>query len=854
MAFFMTLLLYAAVFVLTELLRPKPDIEGAKPGGLGDFSFPTAQEGRAVPIIWGTVRLNGPNLGWYGDLRTKSIKEKVDTGLFSSDNVTVGHKYFIGIDFMLCRGEFGASHSQGLRRIWVDDNELRKASAGWTQSGAITINEDDFFGKDSGGISGTLRLFDGSLSQAQSSYMAGLADIDSTLLPNYRGTAHAVMEQMYVGNAPSLRPWAFELRRIPDGLGLAANALINGSDANPANVIYEIMTNAEWGLGLSNVDETQMAAAGVILAGENNGYARVLDRPLQAVELLAEIEQQVDGFLVQDAITKDWQIRLIRETDYPSPLSLIPAFDESNVLSLDFSRGAWADTTNQVKVQFTDRDKGFAGSFAVAQDMANKIIQNDVDVIATQNYPAVQERGLANDLAWRDLRTLSYPLAKGKIKSDRSNYTLRPGDLIRITWPPYDIVDLVARINKISLGTDSAQEMIYDWVEDIFRIELPSFADPPDSNWAPIEDGPVNVGAARLWLMPLGYQDVNNVQQIGLLASRGDGSQTEFDVYLRESTSLPIVEQRSGHTLESVVSPFTPTGLLDGAIEINEGSPNNFNNDVIVINTTSDIDLVTGSHIVGDLNDPIPPNLALIDDEIVFFENVTDLGGGQYQMNGVYRGMLDSAVARHDDNSIVWFFSYGIGLLQTVLDPLTLGIGVWFMSSSGAGDQGPPDSSPSADSPQKGVHESLDLFDRYLGPSAPTNVSIDGVRLGDVDELGDTFNVNWRNRLNSFTSRTHEQENNSVAGTGYTYNVRIYHTGVSPEVEVYNQTGITADAGVSPTGGTHAVSGYAVDFSPLSSPWASPHPFAQTYRLEIEAVDGSPEVISGKWERDFTRA
>jgi hypothetical protein len=67
--FWIAFLQYIAVFLISELLRPKPDIENAKPASLGDFQFPTADEGRAVPIVWGTVRLNGPNIGWFGDLR-----------------------------------------------------------------------------------------------------------------------------------------------------------------------------------------------------------------------------------------------------------------------------------------------------------------------------------------------------------------------------------------------------------------------------------------------------------------------------------------------------------------------------------------------------------------------------------------------------------------------------------------------------------------------------------------------------------------------------------------------------------------------------------------------------------------
>lgn len=858
MAFFLTLLLYVGVFLLTELLRPKPEIEQAKPAGLGDFNFPTAEEGRAAQVIWGTVRLNGPNLGWYGDLQAKKIKEKVSSGLFNSKDVVVGFEYSLGIDFMMCRGNLNPTPAitggTGLRRIWVDDVELRPASAGWVSSGTININDENFFGKDVGGIVGTLRFYGGTNNETQNAYMAGLPDIDATLLPNYKNQCHLVLERVYIGNQPSLRPWAFELRRIPNGLGLAdSDALVNGNDANPANVLYEIFTDPEWGLGLTNVDETQLAAAGVILASENNGYSRILDRGLQAVELIAEVEQQVDGFMVQDPVSKEWQLRLIRETDYPSPLTDVPLFDESNTMSLEFSRGAWADTTNQVKVQYTDRSNDYKSTFAVAQDMANKVIQNNDDVIATQNYPAVQEASLANELAWRDLRTLSYPLAKGKLKADRSNYLLRPGDLARITWPPYDIEDFFVRINKVSLGTAEANEMIYDWTEDVFRAEVPSFADPTSSLWTPLDDDPVNVSAARVWELPLGYQEVSDSQQIGLLAVRANGTQTGYDVYIKEDASLPIDTSRTGTTLDTQVSPFTPAALLDGAIEINEGSPNNFNNDTILINTATDIDLVNETHVLADLDGDFPPNLALINDEIIFYESVTSLGGGAYQMNNCYRGMLDTAVARHEDNSIVWFFTYGIGNLQTILDPSTVGLSVWFMSSSGAGDQGPPDSSPTG-SPEIGVNRTLELTEgRYKAPGAAVNVSIDGVRLGDVDTLGDSFTINWRSRVPSFTDRSKTQEDAHESGSGYTYNVRVYHTGVSPEVEVFNQTGISADGGTSPVGGTQLVSGYAVDFSPLASPWPSPQPFEQTYRIEIEAVNNSPEQISQMWSRDFTR-
>jgi hypothetical protein len=859
--FWIAFLQYIAVFLISELLRPKPDIENAKPASLGDFQFPTADEGRAVPIVWGTVRLNGPNIGWFGDLRTKAIKKKVKTGMFSSKNVIVGYRYFLGIDFMLCRGDMSTGTpdlSNGIRKIWVQD-ELLRSGGSWVNDGTISFDQPQFFGgKDEGGIVGTMRVYPGSTGQVKSSYMANLGEIVPTKLPAYRGTAHVVLEGMEVGNSANIPPWAFEVRRIPNGLNLTlTNALVSGHGANPANVIYEILTNAEWGLGITNIDVADFQASAAVLASEGNSYGRILDRGILAKEILSEIQQQIDGFIVQDPVSKQWKLKLVRESDYPSPLSLVPVFNEANTRDVEFTRGSWADTTNQVKVQFTDRNKEYKTTFAVAQDMANKIIQNGDNVTTTLNMPGIQDRTVANRFAWQELRTLSYPLAKGKIRANREHISLLPGDLARLIWPPYDI-DIYIRITRIQLGSDSANEIIYDYSEDIFRQELPSFSDPTDTLWVATDQGAVNPSAARVFPLPLGFSEDPTKQQYGLLVSRGNGLQATYDIFYREYTSDPAEVRTDFIALAEDVSPYTPTALLSGPIEVNESSPNSFINQSITIDTGSDIDELDIAASVNDLDSDFtvvtPPNLILVDDEIMFYESITDLGGGAYTLNNVHRGMLDTAVAPHDDNSIVWFFVEGMAEIDVAWGASTTHFAIWIMSNAGGGQQGAPDSSPTG-SPEKGFWLSQEIVKRFEGPSAPMNVSIDGVRLGDVDTLGDTFNINWRNRLNSNTVRSTHQEDVSESISGIDYTVRIYHTGVSPEVLVYNVSGIAAAGGVSPIGGTHAVSGYAVDFSPLASPWPSPQPFAQTYRVEIEAETvGSPTVTSQKWSRDFTRA
>jgi len=62
-----------ASVVLAFALAPKPP--KPRPPELEDVEAPTAEEGKAIPVVFGTVWINGANVIWYGDLRTTPIKK-----------------------------------------------------------------------------------------------------------------------------------------------------------------------------------------------------------------------------------------------------------------------------------------------------------------------------------------------------------------------------------------------------------------------------------------------------------------------------------------------------------------------------------------------------------------------------------------------------------------------------------------------------------------------------------------------------------------------------------------------------------------------------------------------------------
>lgn len=69
---------YLAILIVASLiasaLAPKPPVP--KPATIADFDVPTAEQGRPIPVVFGTVLVTGANVVWYGDLEAKAIKKK----------------------------------------------------------------------------------------------------------------------------------------------------------------------------------------------------------------------------------------------------------------------------------------------------------------------------------------------------------------------------------------------------------------------------------------------------------------------------------------------------------------------------------------------------------------------------------------------------------------------------------------------------------------------------------------------------------------------------------------------------------------------------------------------------------
>lgn len=635
MGFWFVLALWAVSFVVSQLLAPDPKMENAVAKSLDEFSFPTATEGRMIPIVWGTDKIKGPNVIWYGDLRAYPIVKKVKKSMFSSKKVVVGYQYYVGFQMGICHGP------AALRKIWIGDELVW--SGNQTTDGNISISHHS--------ARGTFAFYTGSKTQAVNSYLSG----KQSPCPAYRGLCYGVFQGGYVGDSTQIRPWTFEVTRIPTGLG-STYPTVNSYDCNPMEMMYELLTSTEIGYGYpsSDIDTTEFDTASDTLYTEGNGVSYTLQSQQKITQLIKLIEKQCDCRFRIDPATGKWRVVLVRDGYSTSGLR---EADETNINEIvDFSRAAWDQTINSVRINYKRRANSYEPSYMPAQDGANMKIQGrTVPIIWT--FEGVKNDSLANKIAWRELRSHSYPLSKIRFKANRSFWDAYEGEVIKLTYTirGITITDMCMRITRIDIGNKDEPDIVVDAVQDIFAWRAGSSADQDASLWQePDKDLVVFPVAQQIaFEAPYAisrraeYPSEGRIWCSGVSQGKGESG---FFMRQRNSAGTP-----SGSFYDTgEAAGFMWIGTLDGAIDNDDGT--------IDVTTTMSLDEIQETTAFNCGNDLT--NLFLIGNEFIACTGASEISGG-LRLTGCYRGLLDSAQAEHADATSVYFIGVGGELTDT---------------------------------------------------------------------------------------------------------------------------------------------------------------------------------------------
>lgn len=466
----MDFFLYLAFTLISIALAPKPP--KPKPAALEDFDAPTVDENRPVPVVFGTVRMTGPTLEWYGDLAVKAIRKR--TGF---SKTTVGYKYYLGMHFVCCHGPIDE-----LAAIEIGEKEAWSGSV--ITDGDIAINQPELFGGDKreGGVVGTVNVRFGTVTQAPNAYLQGVL---GTPLSAYRDIFGLVFVRSaytsgYVGTQPYLKPWAFWLRRNVKGwendvVWYSAKAKIGANnDQNPAHIIYEAVTNRAWGMGYatSAIDEASFTAVADQLHAEGFGLSLIYVQQTSIEDFVQQVLDHIGGLFGWDPLTAKYRLKLIRG-DYVA--ASLPLYDESNIQTVEsFARAAWGDTTNEITVTWTDPETGKDTATPPVQDLANITAQGRV-VSQTIAFPGIRSAAIAARAAQRELAMRATPLATTTFIVDRTKWAVARGDTFRFSWAKLGVEQLVMRVVNVKKGARGSSALTIEAAEDVFGLPGSSY-------------------------------------------------------------------------------------------------------------------------------------------------------------------------------------------------------------------------------------------------------------------------------------------------------------------------------------------------------------------------------------------
>ena len=755
MEFVIYLIIMIVMLIISDLTRPVP--KSPRRPGLGDFQFPTADASRKIPVVWGDPLIRGPNVTWYGDLYIRKIVKKVK-GVFSDKKYTAGYMYFIGMHLACCVSNGDAR----LLKIIAGQDDIWTGDVG---AGRYTINKWDIWGGDEseGGVYGDFDWCPGGAAQQQNSY---LRSVLGPLVPAYRNTARLVWRRGYLGTSKYIKEWALQVRRLPVALG-SPYSNINGQ-ANPAEILYEILVNNQWGLGISNldIDVASFQDAAKTLYEEQFGLALYWDGAKQLREMADVVQAHIDSMMFVDVKTGKWTLHLNRKPTADELLTL-PVFDETNVQELEsFARPSLDETVNEVNVIWTEKGETSLWP-AKAQDLGLYHVHDKQFVSVDNSYPGITSYELAQRCATRDLYTLSYPLVKVSFKTGRHAWALRPGSRFKFSWAPLGAVELIMVVIGIDYGTLDDNQISIEAVQDIFSLGAGLYTGSGQSGWVPPNRNPVPPTVMRMEFTPYWLMLVDEAFESPLTATpllmveQPSGTHLSYDVQYTD----PSLNNAWNTSPDS--QPFTPTGIL--AHDYLETSGTDNSGTLILRDLRGAPGLASNS--VAEIQ-TMGAGLLVIGSEWMAYASAELRADGSVMVSQVYRGLLDSTIQRHLAGSRAWFVSDGAGRTPTQLLPFESGTYRAKIIPRAIGGLLNVDQAPTISITTNATSQNA----RPLYPYPPRDLTLNGSRVPLVLPNG-SLAVAWkdRNRATEKTIFFHETSTTVARETDVVYRARLFN-------------------------------------------------------------------------------
>lgn len=698
----------------------------------------------------------------------------------SSSNTEKVHivQYRMSLHYGICHGPVDM-----LRKITI--KEKVAFETGLVGEGEIGMSDLELFGgvKKEGGIQGFVHFFEGNETQVLPEELAArLKDpgtgepLTSATAPAYRGICSAwffhrdvsagwgddgatgdLKGFMWTMNNPYLPSTEIQVSRKPRGMSEHLAYIDNPAgpgkypDANPAIIIYECLTNADWGMGAASdlVDETSFQEVAETLFNEQFGLSMMWAQQAKIEDFVTEVLDHIQATLFVDPATGKFTLRLIRD-DYDQ--DELRTLDPSNSKLTSWSRKAWGETVNEIVVTWTNPENEQDETITF-QDLANIAMQGSV-VSDSRNYYGIRNADLAAEAAVRDLRTASAPLVSAEIMVNRKGWNLRPGDVVKLTWPEYGFEEIIMRCGKIDYGRPGEMAIKVSLMEDIFSLGLGQFFSPPSTAWEDPALAPEGMLFSRTINLPasilqtFGADFTQDTYPINTLAILAVGNADTASYELSGTTTLP-----NGDEAWEDINTMYPVGHATLVAPLAREAVSTITG---LANRTGPMSLsVAGFLLIGE------------DEETMEVVMIDAISSGVMTLA---RGVYDTVPRAWPAGTPVWIIDNSFASIDVTEHSVGEVVEYKLQARTSKGLM-PFDDAPILEG---------EVTDRPYLPYRPANVKVNGVGFGPAvyTTTPTTIPVTWsnRNRLLEDALVRRWTEAGMVPETGQTTTIRIFDT------------------------------------------------------------------------------
>ena len=425
-----------------------------------------------------------------------------------------------------------------------------------------------------------------------------------------------------------------------------------GDDENPAEAIYEILMNENWGCNYEKdrIDIPSLVKLGAITEIEGLGVSCLINNIATAGSYINKILDHINGVCYDDPKTGKLTFKLLRDNFDENEL---PIFNTTNCESLEFTRLDWSETSSAIQTTFTSADNKFDTSTLTISDISNTMItKNYTEVNKDCQYFTTPQN--ARTYAQTQLLSAAYPLAAVQIKCNRIAYDLTVGDPIIVNWKPYGIVKQVFRVTDIDYASLTEEEISITAVEDVFSFGKVDYEYSDAPQWTTPIQKPKPFLYTKFIEMPYEFtksldtyvycfnaqtSSYNTAQKVWRYQDAEYKNTTSSTQY---STGLKLV-----YGCDEVYG--TDSGITCEALDEYSKSALQTKMDAIADDTDK-------------YNNGSALNLLLIDDEICSYDDIKHLPDGNYMFTNVIRGVYDTLPKKHTSDSIAYLLDYGLSV------------------------------------------------------------------------------------------------------------------------------------------------------------------------------------------------